>query len=81
MHIDLLRADGTPLGSRDVTVPPMSHHQENGLIGRLTGLEVVNGTAVLRAREPEAAYIAYASVVENRSGDPLLMVARSPADL
>jgi hypothetical protein len=81
MRIEVLRADGASVGSRTVVVPALSHHQENGLIGRLTGLEVVNGTAVLTAEEAGAAYMAYASVVENHSGDPVFILGQTAAPL
>lgn len=81
LQLEVHNTDGAILGQHTVTVPPMAHHQENGLIGRLTKHEVVDVTAVLRAADPDAAYLAYASVVENGSGDPTLVMATRPVPM
>ena len=42
----------------------------------VTPNEVPDGYAVLRTVTPNAAFLAYASVIDNRSGDPMYVVAR-----
>jgi hypothetical protein len=42
----------------------------------VTSTDVPDGFAVLRTTTPGGAFLAFASVVDNRSGDPIFIPAR-----
>jgi len=73
-RIDLYDSDGTLLGTRSFNLPPFGHHQENRIFTSVTALKVGNGRAEVRFTG--GAGIAYASVVDNRTGDPTFVEMR-----
>jgi PKD repeat protein len=77
VELRLHRGNGSLLGQRTVQVPAWSHHQENGIIAQVTDQPVDNAHAVVVSQTPGALYLAYASVVDNRSGDPIFIPALS----
>jgi hypothetical protein len=75
VEIRLHRGNGSQLGQRTVQVPAWSYHQENGIIAQVTDQPVDNAYAVVVSQTSGARYFAYASVVDNRSGDPIFIPA------
>ena len=69
--IDLYRGDGTLLGQTSVVLRPGEHRQLTDVFAAVTTGDVAEGYAVLHADSGSARYLAYASVVDNRSGDPI----------
>jgi len=74
--IDLYRGDGTVLGQTSVVLRSGEHRQLTDVFALVTSGDVDEGYAVLHATSGSAAYLAYASVVDNRSGDPIYIPAR-----
>lgn len=69
--VDLFRSDGTSIGSRTFTVPPLGYLQETDLLRKVAGGSVDDAYAVVQALAPESRYQVYASVIDNASGDPI----------
>lgn len=69
--VKLMRADGTSLGTRTFTVPPLGYLQETDLLRKVAGGSVDDAYAVVQALAPESRFQVYASVVDNTSGDPI----------
>jgi len=76
--ITLLDAAGGFLGERTVVLPPFSFHQENRIISGVSGSSLESAVAVIRSDSEGARYFAYASVIDNRSGDPVFIPAIVP---
>ena len=76
--VELFDADGSRLDARRVALPPYGHVQLNGVAPGTAWAEVWTPTA-------DGALLAYASVVDNRSGDPTFIPVRrlepSPREL
>ncbi len=73
---DLYRADGVQLGSRSYWLPAYGYRQENKVFRKVTADAVYDGYAVLSTTTAAGRFFAYASVVDNRSGDPITIPAR-----
>ena len=74
--VDLYAGNGTILGTRTITLPPYAYHQENNIFSHVTSSSLEDGFAVLSSSDEGARFLAYASVVDNRSGDPVFIPAR-----
>lgn len=78
-------ADGTHLGSRPLVAAPRAFAQASEVIAPLTSDTVRGGFAVLTCDVPDAAYLAYASVVDDGSHDPTfvapVVVDSTPLDV
>ncbi len=68
-----LAADGSTLGDQTWTVPAYGYHQQDSAIPGPSGQ--VAASAVLHTLTPGGRYLAYASVVDNGSGDPVFVPA------
>ena len=77
--VDLYRGDGTKLGTRGATLGPFKSIQLNDVFSTVTTSEVPDGFALVRTTTAGGAFFAYASVIDNRSGDPIFIPARVPA--
>ena len=62
---------GQRLDTRYLRVPPWSHLQINGVFSAAGTPNLGDGYAVLSCSTLDARWFAYASVVDNRSGDPV----------
>jgi len=69
-------ADGSFIGNWSVTLSAYEHHQESNIIQELTGADVDDAYAVITTLTSGGRYFAYASVVDNRTGDPTYIAAR-----
>jgi hypothetical protein len=75
VHVELFDADGTALGSVDASLGPYMHKQINRIFERVTGSDVADGYAIISTPTPNGRFMAYASVVDNRTADPVLVPA------
>ena len=66
--------DGTLVGELDVTVPPQSLVQLDRVLTASFGY-TGRAWATLRSDDPAAAFAAYASVVDEGTGDPVFIPA------
>ena len=62
---------GQRLDTRVLLVPPWSHLQVNGVFAAAGTPNLADGYVVMRCPTLNARWFAYASVVDNRSGDPV----------
>lgn len=76
VKVDLYRGDGTLLGTQTVSLRPFEHKQIDKVLTLVTSAEVAEGYAVLQTTTQTGAFFAYASVIDNRSGDPIYIPAR-----
>ena len=72
---DLHRGNGTLLGSRTYTLPAYGYTQEDKVFRTVATGDVADGFAVLRTTTAGGRFFAYASVADNRSGDPITVPA------
>jgi hypothetical protein len=71
-QIDLYDATGTLLGSRFVDLSEGNpYHQENRVFTKVTLDPLEDGYAIVHSDDPEAHFVAYGSVVDEISGDPI----------
>jgi len=75
LEIDLYTADGVLLGTVTETLKPFEYRQIDKIFERVTGGSVADGYAVLSSATAGARFFAYASVIDNRTGDPVLVPA------
>lgn len=72
--VTLHKATGEPLGSMPVELPPFGSTQVTQILAQLGASSVDDAYAVVRSDTSRAEYFAYASVVDNVSGDPLTVL-------
>jgi len=81
----LYAADGTHLGSRTLVAAPRAFAQASDVLSSLTAESVRGGYALLTCTAAEAAFQAYASVVDDGSHDPTfvapVVVESTPLDV
>jgi hypothetical protein len=75
VEVEVRGAEGTALGSFTVDLRPLEPLQIDDLLGRLGAAEVADAYAVVSTATPFASLFAYASVVDNRTGDPVFIPA------
>jgi len=74
IEIDFFAADGTPLGSLSRTLKPFEHRQLNDIFNLVGADDVEDGYATVRTTTEDGRFIAYASVVDNGSGDAVFIL-------
>ncbi len=72
---ELFTADGESLGTFSNTLPPFGYKQINRVFEKVTASDVDDGFAVLKTTTDNGAFFAYASVVDNLTGDPIAISA------
>jgi hypothetical protein len=73
VDVDLHRADGELLGTISYEVPGLSSLMDVEVFAEVGASEVADGYAVLSSASSGASYAAFASVVDNASGDPVAL--------
>ncbi len=73
--VRLQRADGSSIGAPEYTVPPWGFYQKT----KILGTTVDDAYAIISADSQTARYFTYASVVDNRSGDPIFVLPAEAA--
>jgi PKD repeat protein len=73
VRVDLYGDNGDLLGSRSYTLQPSTVRQINNVFAEVTTSPVSNGFAVVSSTTPGCRLYTYASVVENRSNDPIFI--------
>jgi hypothetical protein len=76
LEIHLFDGDGNLLGVKDATLRPYEMDQYDKIFDELGAGTVNNGYAVVRVITDDGKVLAYASVVDNRSGDPVYVQAQ-----
>jgi hypothetical protein len=75
IEVSLHRATGEQVSARTVTLKPFSFNQINDAYGKAGAGEIEAGFAKVRTTTTDGAVLAYASVIDNLSGDPLYVAA------
>jgi|GEM_PF-3015901 len=73
VEVELHRADGTLLGTVTRELEPHAHHQVNGVFDEAHAGAVDDGFALVRTPTAGGRFFAYASVVDNDSGDAIFI--------
>lgn len=73
--VELYDGSGTLLGTTEANVKPYGQNQITDIFGKVTNGDVANGYAIVSSNDPGARFMTYASVVDNRSGDPIYIPA------
>ncbi len=77
MEIDLFAADGSGLGTVTRTLKPYEHRQVNDVFHVVGADDVPDGYAVVRTTSEDGLFVAYASVVDNGSGDAVFLLGEA----
>lgn len=80
VDITFYRGNGEELGALALKVAPYSQRQVNRVLTTVTSSSVESGFARLRSTSSGAAFHAYASVIDNRSVDPIFVPAARTGD-
>ena len=75
VYVSLYDGDGTNLDTREIVLNPWQYRQINNIFAGAADRELANAFAVVSTSTGGAAYFTYASVVDNRSGDPIFIPA------
>jgi PKD repeat protein len=67
----LFLGDGTFIGSKSYTIQPYSYFQRSNIFHQLSAVPIDDAYAIVTVDDSQARYLTYASVVDNRSGDPV----------
>ncbi|MCD4749780.1 MAG: PKD domain-containing protein [Thermoanaerobaculales bacterium] len=73
LHITVSLRDhnGAGFGERSYTIEPFGYFQEHDIIGDVSAVDVADAVAAVSSSDAAAVYFCYASVVDNKSGDPI----------
>ena len=71
IEIKLFNSSGTLLGTLPYDLDPFEFKQIDKTFKSVTGEAVADGYAVLRTTTPNGRFFAYASVIDNATGDPI----------
>jgi len=80
VDVDLRDGSGSSLGTLAVQLQAFEHRQINRVFRQVTPAAVNNGMAVVSTTSTGASFVAYASVVDNASGDPVYIPAMAVGD-
>ena len=73
--VSLYRGNGTLIGTKSYELRPYETRQIDRVFVYLTAESIEDGFAVITTASPGARLFAYASVIDNRSGDPIFIPA------
>jgi hypothetical protein len=76
VEVALYTSDGAMIGENTVSLQPFEYRQLNNVFGGTGAGEVSGGFAMVTSATPGARYFAYASIVDNLSGDAIFVPAR-----
>jgi len=77
IELDLYRADGALLGSQSLNLKAWEYRQLNDVFHLVGADDVADGYAVARTTSETGRFIAYASVVDNGSGDAVFILGQA----
>jgi hypothetical protein len=80
VKIELFTGAGDRLGVVNRTLEPFEYEQVNRIYERVTGDDVADGYAIVSTSTSGGAFFAYASVVDNLTGDPVAVLAERLPD-
>ncbi len=71
IDVEMYAADGSFFGAKSYTLDPYGFRQVDKIFQQVTGGDVADGYAVLGTPTAGGAFFAYATVIDNRTGDPV----------
>ncbi len=77
VNVQLFLGDGTALATESYQLLAYQYFQDNDLIGRHTSALVGDAFAVVSSPTAGASFFAWASVIDNRTGDPVFIPSDS----
>lgn len=80
-NISFYKEGGILIGTIPITIKPFSHIQLLSPLSNLTSEEVENGYAVINGITPSTKITGYASIVDNRSSDPIFIPMKKRAEI
>jgi hypothetical protein len=80
VHVALYAADGTPLGTRDVDLPPLGMTQISRVASALGAATLDTGRIEVSTPTPGGLVAAYASVIDNTTNDPRTILPQDGLD-
>jgi M6 family metalloprotease-like protein len=72
------KAESQLIATRDITLAPFSYYQANRIYTTHTAGQMSNGYAVVKAIDGNGCFMAYASVVDNQTADPIFIPGKRP---
>ena len=75
VRADMYRSDGMFLGTRNYQLDAFMHRQVDRIFRQVTGSDVNDGYILVSTVTPGGQFFAYASVVDNATGDPVYIPA------
>ena len=75
VDVELYSDEGVRLGTKNIDLEGWEHQQVDGIFATVTGADVNDGYAVLRTTTRSGRFLAYASVVDNATGDAIYIPA------
>ncbi len=75
-RVALYAADGTPVGARDVALPPLGMTQLSRVGSALGAEDLHGGRLAVRALTPGGSVAVYASVIDYTTNDPRTLLPR-----
>lgn len=77
IHLDVsvFSSEGELLNQATVVLAPFDHHQLSNLVPAASDPTAVDAYAVVQSPTEGAQYFVYASVIDNRTGDPIYVPA------
>jgi hypothetical protein len=76
LEVNAYNGNGEEIGNIKYEVPPYGFLQENEILSLFTAEDVLNGYIIVKSISYDFKYIAYASVVDNRTGDGIFILAK-----
>jgi len=76
VEVAVYLGDGSLLGRMSYQLRPYEYLQDNVIVAAFTAEAVDDAFAVVTSPTPGARFFAYASVIDNRTGDPVFIPAR-----
>lgn len=73
IRVHLYESSGSLLGTKKYSLTSYEFNQVTDIFGKVTSGNVENGYAVVTSTTPNAKFFTYATVVDNRSGDPVFV--------
>jgi len=74
--VKIYEGNGQLIGNKSYSILPYSNFQENDIIGKISNKDIDNAYAIIECNTEDAKFFAYASVVDNRTGDPIFIPAK-----
>ncbi len=71
--LEFYNSNGTKLGEKTINLKPYGYIQINDVFGSIGQNDISFGYAKVRCESDGAFYFAYASVIDNKSNDPVFV--------